>query len=196
MIFAGDKRSDEARTQVLFFDQRDGPLFGREGRPRQLLVLAGFAGYPRLVDFDGDARPDLVLSSLRPDLIDSLRSASTGKLDVETYVYLNRGGRFSQRPDLTCELAVPVEGSSFRARFFGDLTGDGTSELLLRDEPGRLRVLLVRRVRDSFQLFDRPLWELRIPEEAELTIRRATAAGPPELLVADEGEVLHVGFRR
>ena len=57
VVFAGDKRSDKVRTQVLVYGrQADArgrtPLFGPEGLPRQLIVIGGFAGYPDFDDVD------------------------------------------------------------------------------------------------------------------------------------------------
>jgi hypothetical protein len=60
-VFAGDKRSEDVRTQGLFFTQvartEGPPLFGAEGRPTSLLVFAGFVSDPTFRDLDGDGYP-------------------------------------------------------------------------------------------------------------------------------------------
>ncbi|MEE8142789.1 MAG: VCBS repeat-containing protein, partial [Planctomycetota bacterium] len=77
LMVAGDKRARELRTQILIFIQEESstdamPLFGNEGIPQQLLVIGGFAGFPRLIDIDQDGDLDLALHAFRPDLIDAV----------------------------------------------------------------------------------------------------------------------------
>jgi hypothetical protein len=201
VVFAGDKRSDDVRTQVLVYGRRadqqnEPPLFGAEGLPRQLIVLAGFAGYPDFDDVDGDGLVDLVVGSFRPDLIDQIRSASSKRLDLELYVYLNRGGVFSKRPDLTHKLSVSLEDSGLRFRFLGDITGDGVSELFVRNEPGHVRALYARKRGDDWKMFNKPVWELAVADDALLILEPGLAGQPPELLVVESAQVLHVRFRQ
>ena len=79
-IVAGDRRSDSVRTQGLFFVQDPAaeadapPLFGNKGRPQDLLVFAGFVADVDFEDIDADGLRDLVVASVRPDLLDQLRS--------------------------------------------------------------------------------------------------------------------------
>ena len=54
------------------------------GRPSSLLVFAGFVADPTFRDLDGDGYPELVLETLRPDLIDQIRSASSESIDVDS----------------------------------------------------------------------------------------------------------------
>ncbi len=200
VIFAGDKRSTDVRTQVLVFAQdvsaEDSPLFGEEGRPSQVLVLAGFAGVPRLLDVNGDRRDDLVVGSIRPDLFDTITGAASDGIDAEFYVYLNRGGAFSRRPDLTATVRISTE-REFRStvRFVGDVSGDGVQELLLREDAEKLALHLVRARDDGLQLFERPLWELAVHEEARLKFA-PRPDGPNDLLVLEREQVLHVRFGR
>ena len=202
VFLAGDRRSDDVRTQVLVFTQsRDGSfLLPKDGVPRQLLVVAGFAGAPRLDDVDGDGRPDLVLGALRVDAIDAVRAAAAGTLDAELYVYLNRGGRFSEAPDVRFAARLAADGlrharSELVARFFGDVTGDGVRDLLLREEPERVRVLMTRRSGKGLTVVDTPLWETRIGKDASVVLDEPAAGAAPEMLVVDDAEVLHVRFR-
>jgi hypothetical protein len=194
VVFAGDRNSRDVRTQILIYHQQDELLFGEKGLPQQLIVLAGFAGSPRLSDFNQDGRPDLVVGAMRPDLIDTLRSASTKRLDIELHVFENLGGTFSKRPVMTADLSVPLESGRFTARFFGDVTGDGISDLLLRDDKVKLKVLMVRKTRDGMQLVERPLWEIPVESRATLLIAEGTPERAPELLILEETQVVHVSF--
>ena len=208
VIFAGDKSRSEVRTQALVFVQGAGrgdaaqtaeaPLFGPRGRPQDLLVFAGFVVRPDFVDVDGDGVLDLVVSGVRPDLIDQLRSISSESLEADLFVYRGSGRGFSRQPDLAYTLNVPLERFEPTARFIGDLTGDGTSELLLRDDPERLRLLMVRAPRGgqgAHAVVQRPLYELRIDERARLDLAHRAGSSLPDLLVIERSQVQHVRFR-
>jgi len=203
VIFAGDKRSEDVRTQGLFFTQagsKDGPApFGKEGRPSNLLVFAGFISGPRFVDLDGDRYPELVLRAVRPDLIDQLRSASSKAIDAELYIYRNRRGVLSRQPDVTWKRTIPLERFQLTAEFCGDLTGDGISELLARDEPEKLRVMFLRSQgsadKSTWTLFDKPLWETAIHEDASVDlVAPRPGDSKPSVLVIEPAQVLFVRF--
>jgi len=204
VIFSGDQRSEDVRTQVQFFLQGSRgktaakPLFGSEELPQQLLVLAGFAGRPEFADVDGNGYPDMLVGAIRPDLIDFVRAASNETIDAEFYVYLNDKGRFSKRPDLTFRTAVKAKGlrrvrSEVLARFMGDVTGDGLHEFLLRDEEERVRIFLTRKTQGGLVIHKKPLWELRVDKDA--TVRVVGGTKVPELLVLEPRQILHVRFR-
>jgi hypothetical protein len=205
VIFAGDKRSNDIRTQSLVFVQgagkgeaaqtADAPLFGPRGLPQDLLVFAGFVATVRFAAVDGDALPDMIVSAVRPDLIDQLRAVSSEAIDTDLFVYLNRNGRFARRPDLAWRMSLPLKDFHATARFVGDLSGDGVSELMVRDEPGRLRVLMVRAGRGGeLSVIERPLWELALHESAEVNVERPSTRGKAELIVIERGQVMHVRF--
>lgn len=206
VLVAGDQDADEPRAQVALYtrapagEETGTPLFGERGVPSQLLIVAGVAGSPELVDVDGDGLADLVLGAVRFDALDALRAATGSTIDAELYVYLNRRGRFSKRPDMTGVIAIEARGlrrarSGNVAQLLGDVTGDGVSELLVRDDPERVRLLMVRRTREGLALVDRPLWETVVDDEADLYVS-PPGDGPPELAVVSGHEVLHVRFGR
>lgn len=218
VMLAGDsqlaRKSKETRTQVLVYTQaatekrakkRGGdekPLFGAAGVPAQLLVLSGFAGGSHFADVDGDGRDDFVVGSLRLDLLARLRDSIQDQDSVETelYVFRNLGGTFSERPDVSHSIKLSADdldglGDELVARFFGDITGDGTSELLVRSTGKKVKIFMVRNRKGNLQLIDRALFSLDVDEDAEVSLARPTPDGPPELLVLEEGGVRHVRFR-
>jgi hypothetical protein len=202
VVFAGDARSEDVRTQGLFFTQAaagaEHPLFGAEGRPRDVLVFAGFVTNPTFVDVDGDGLSDLVLRSVRPDLIDQLRSAANKAIEADLFVYLNRKGSFPRQPDLVWHHAIPIERFELTSEFIGDLSGDGVRDLLVRDEPKHLRALLVRRGSakgGGWSVVDQPLWQLDVDEDANVSRVDVKPNERPQLLVIEPTQVLHVRFR-
>lgn len=203
VIFAGDKRSEDVRTQALFFTQSavaQGPaLFGQEGRPSSLLVFAGFVAEPVFRDLDGDGYPELVLETVRPDLIDQIRSASSESIDVDLHVYRNRRGVLARQPDLTRRHAVALdEEGEQESEFFCDLTGDGLAEFVVRDEPGKLRILMLRsqgpREKSTWSLLPQPLWELNVAKDARIQLVPPVKGMRPSLFVLESSQVLWVRF--
>jgi hypothetical protein len=149
---------------------------------------------------DGDGRRDLVLGAVRVDgAFDMMKAAGNGTLEAEVYVYLNRGNGFSDKPDLTYEIAVKAEGlrksrEELTARFVADVTGDGVRDLLLRDEAEHVKMLMTRKTGRGLKVVDQPLWDLHVDANAEVVVRENPRGGPAELLVVEDSQVLHVRF--
>ncbi|MCY2961120.1 MAG: FG-GAP-like repeat-containing protein [Planctomycetota bacterium] len=209
IYFAQDQRADSARTQALVFRQArapagEVPLFGKEGKPSELLVLDGFARPLTIEDVDGDGLPDLVAAALRPNLIDALRAAASERIDTELYVFRNRGAQgFSKRPDLTRVLSLQASGgdgsgtsSPFLADFAGDVTGDGVRDFFVRTDRDRLRVHMVRRGKDgSLNVVDPPLWELAIDPKSRVLMPGIVRERTPDVFVLEPGGLLCASFR-
>jgi hypothetical protein len=200
VISAGDKRSDDVRTQILVFLQRavrpgEQPLFGKGGAPSQVLVLDGFARPLAIEDVDGDGLPDLVAVSIRPNLIDSIRAAASERIDVELYVFRNTKSGFSKRPDLTHTLSIQAGGLDLTARFLGDVSGDGISEFVERAEKDRLRVHLVKRTRDGLAVIEKPVFEMALTERSRVMLPERVGKGSSDLFVLEQGGLRCASFR-
>lgn len=199
-VFAGDKRSSDVRAQGLVFTQRgagEGPaLFGANGRPSALMVFGGFVAGPSFSDLDGDGWADLTLRAVRPDLIDQLRSVANESIEAEFYVYRNQNGRFGKQPDLVWRHSIPVKRFQLTSSFCGDLTGDRVSELLVRDTPTELRLLMVRAAPKGgpWSVVEKPLWKLAVDARADVEYVSGLAGGKPRVLVIEPAQVLYVRF--
>ena len=77
-----------------------------------------------------------------------------------------------------------------------DATGDGVSELLLRNDPEKLRLHMVRRAKDELTVIERPLFETTVDRGAEIRVEPGVGRSPPEILVLDDTSLLHVRFGR
>ena len=206
VMIAGDQRSDKPRTQILVFEQgakattKKSPLFGDRGLPSQLIVLAGFTGATDFKDVNGDGKLDLVIGSLRQDIIDKLRESSREKTEVELYVYFNQGGRFSKTPDIRQTFEMKLQGlsalkSGFLAKFIPDITGDGISELVTRTRPERLDVFYFRKQSGGgLKMYEKPLWSLPLSRYADLSVLPASGKEKAGILVREALQVFVVRF--
>ncbi|MBK7877437.1 MAG: VCBS repeat-containing protein [Planctomycetes bacterium] len=206
VVAAGDRRSKEPRTQVQTFLQARGaseawdsarfPLFGPEGTPSGLLVLAGLGRLVEVRDVDGDGRDDLVAVALKADLIDELRASASETIDMELYVFRGAPLGFEKKPALVRRVALPASGGDRTVAFAGDVTGDGVAELFVRDDAERLRVLLVRRGKaGALELSDRPIWELSLERDARVVLPERLGAGSWDLFAWTAGGVTCASFR-
>lgn len=200
VISAGDKRSEDVRTQMLVFLARgvkadEPPLFGKSGVPTQLLVLDGFARPLGFDDVDGDGRADLVAGAVRPDLIDGLRAAASERIEAELYVYRNTGAGFSKRPDLVHKISIQAAELDLVASFLGDVTGDGVAEFFERAEKTALRVHLVRRTKDGLTIVERPLFEMPLDPDARLVVPQRIGVGSWDLFAVEKEAVRCASFR-
>ena len=89
-------------------------------------------------------------------------------------VVRNRGGEFSRSPELSHTLALRAEAfrkakEQLLARFVADVTGDRVRDLLVRDEPGRLRLFMLRRQGEAFSVHAQPLIRFSVPGRSPAT---------------------------
>jgi len=203
VILAGDARSEDVRTQLMCFQSKAAPAtqgardpFGERGVPQDLLVLAGFVASADFEDLDGDRLPELVARTVRPDLIDQLRSAASETIDAELFVYKNSGGRLARRPALAWRYTVPIKAFLPTVSFVGDLSGDKLAELLVRDQPARLRLLAMRAQGEAWSLLERPLWEAACDPDAEVLLLDAPGRPAQDVVLLEPTRVVHVRFGR
>jgi hypothetical protein len=204
VILAGDKRSEDVRTQLLLFLHGVGrgaaaktdaaPLFGPKGLPQQLLVLGGFGIGSYFEDVDSDGRPEFFVRTVRPDLIDQLRSASSESVDADVLIYRNENGELSKKPALSWRVPVPIRDFDLTLRLVGDLDGDRMADLAVRSEPERLRFLAIRRAKDGWQLDPRPLYESAIRKDARILLLARSDRAASDVAVLEGPQVLLVRF--
>ncbi|MEN8148857.1 MAG: VCBS repeat-containing protein [Planctomycetota bacterium] len=207
VILAGDRRSEDIRTQILVYlngfgkgKSAEQPLFGAKGQPQQVLIVGGIVGAVELSDVDGDGSPDLVLGTVQIDTLDAIRAASSGKVEASLRVYLNRRGAFSRQPDLVYDIEIASEdieeaGRRLQARFIPDMSGDGVRELYVRDGPKSFRIHLVRKTSKGLAVFPRALDEHKVGKRAEIEIVER-GKGPPEIVIREGAQIHHVRYVR
>jgi len=199
VLFTKDRDSDAIRTHVMFFEHTPGkpePLF-HNGTPQQLLVIAGFLSSARLKDVDGDGWEDLHVAAWRLDALDQIQGSKS--IDVDFYVFLNKQGKFSRRPDLTHQETLETDtmrgsgGNNLLIQFIGDVNNDGLQELLVRPNPDRIKLLMVRKRGGKLTILERPVHELAIAKTArvKLLTRQDRYLG---FLILEDNQVLLVTY--
>lgn len=146
---------ESLRTQQLVFRGREGGF--REDQPDVLLNIKGVSADPILIDWNGDGRRDLVVSSYRMDLFSNVKRALVESLGITYMVYLRREGEpwFGDEPDLSLEVDVPLEalekrGGAQPVDLTADVDGDGTRDMLRRSPDGPLLVSFGAQTRGLF----------------------------------------------
>ena len=203
-IFVGDKRTEDVRTQLLLFLQGKGsgegaktastPLFGPKGMPQQVLVLGGFGLGAYFQDLDGDGAQDLFVRTVRPDLIDQLRSASSETVDADLLVYRNENGALPRKPTLSWRVAIPIQDFDLTLRFIGDLDGDHMADLAVRSEPDHLRILAMRRSKDVWEFDSHPLYETTIRSQSRILLLPRDDRAVSDVAVLEDSQVMLIRF--
>src|SRR5439155_6037392 len=97
------------RTQIMLHRAR--PKTGwPSDRPDQVLNLKGVSINPDLIDVDKDGAKDLVVSSLRTDLVTNAKRALFSSVTVTYYVFLfdKTTKKFSEVPDYSRDLSIDI----------------------------------------------------------------------------------------
>ena len=147
-------------TRYGFFRTRpaeSGHARGPTHRPAtSALYLSGYQFDPDLEDVNGDGLPDLTVTGIAINPVNTLRAMTTGKVTAETATFLNcwgdgKGRYFPNEADAVVKSDVRVNvrfnyaGTIEVERFFtimvdGDLDGDGRKDLVIRTSDDTLTV--------------------------------------------------------
>jgi hypothetical protein len=116
-------------------------------------------------------------------------------------VYRNQRGALARQPEIARRHAIALEEFEPSAEFIGDVTGDGLSELFVRDEPEKLQLLMLRwqgtpgpRQKSTWTLVERPLWELCVAPKARVQLAAPGKGERAGLFVLEPAQVLWVRF--
>ncbi len=201
VFVAGRVKDDDVVSYVEIYVQgEDGAI---ADAPADRLMLQGFVDVPRIEDVDGDGAPELVVGSLRPDLIGTISAGGTGSIDGQVNVFRNEftpdGGRFG-RPVAMVEkvgLTGDVMKGRFRERmlatFFHDVNGDGRPDFLQRTNPERVVVRLTNIDGSRFTLGD-PVWDMHVDAGARV-VPVTEADGHVALIAIEDEQVVYAEFR-
>jgi len=184
-----------ALTRVFVYRGGSG-LFAE--KPRQPLTVRGVSMPPRLVDLDRDGARDLVVSSIRMDVMSSLRSSVFRTLQVTYYAFRNRKGKgvFEEKPfvDHTVRFSLDTTqiGLAPVASFSGDHDGDGWRDLLTLTPEDRFCVYrggegggFLRR--EPFELAKRPATVFDVGPGEGLLVERIDGDAASDFVVYGEG---------
>ncbi|MFN0057978.1 MAG: FG-GAP repeat domain-containing protein [Planctomycetota bacterium] len=195
LIVRADRSGADVRTQVLVY--RNESTAGAAGffvdpaaPPQQLLIVSGFVQGAQLIDLDSNGELDLVLSSFRPELLDQVRSAASGSIDMQWLAFLQHEGRFARKPQLQQPYSVALKreasARSRLARVVGDGDGDGLCELLLTGEREELQIFPLRRRGDGLEVASAPRWRRSVPSSVSVDFAVRGGRGPLALWLRSE----------
>ena len=197
---SGRIQNDDVQSFVEVFLQGQDGSYGE--KPADRLLLRGFVDVPRLDDIDADGRPELVIGSLRTDVISALASGGSSSLDAQLNVFGNRfsgpRGRFARPVALAERIKLPSDVTKGRVRermlatFFADIDGDGLRDFLQRTDPDTLQIRLTKRSGDGFELGP-PAWSSKIDPNAR--ILPYLESGKLMLLIVEDRQIIHAEQR-
>ncbi len=201
VIFAGDRRAKNPRTQILIYTQKQtsqgATLFGDAGRPDQLLVVGGLVRFPQFVDVNGDGLMDLIVASFRPELVGALAAATKEEVELEVLIFLNRSGRFDRQATYRFPVGFVLEGfssvgSGLGLKFVPDLNGDGEADLLLRTRRNRLELRTLGRDGKDKRRLGRRILRHKIANDANLHVGPRPKGKSAWFLVEEDDRVVLV----
>jgi ABC-type transport system involved in multi-copper enzyme maturation permease subunit len=136
---------ESMHTEVFLY--RGGPNGWDEAKPTQIIKLTGVSISPVLIDIDGDGNVDLVVSSLRTDLITNAMRAIFQSVTTTYYVFRWKKDerKFGETADYSRNFTVDLKriegtGSIPFAYFWGDYDGDGVKDMLSLEDDDALTI--------------------------------------------------------
>lgn len=137
---------ESLRTQVLVF--LAGPKGIQDTKPNRIINLKGITLFPEFADVNGDKDLDIVLSSLRMDMVTNVKRAILSSVSTTYTVYLFKGGSrvYSDEPDFERDVDVDLsliekQGQVRLSYFAGDYNGDGLKDMLTVNTREELKVV-------------------------------------------------------
>lgn len=178
--------------QLVFLAQKDLPQTWDEKRPVAVLNLKGISTDPLLIDWDGDGKQDLVLSTYRMDMLSNVKRALADSLTITYLIFLQRPGAepFPADPDVSLDVEVPLEslqqqGGSQAVIFTADVDGDGVRDQIARRVDGALQISPGRVERDGDERrlsFGEPI-KVTLPRTEPPWVRDLDGDGKDELIL-------------
>lgn len=189
LLTTSGKRGDELEVRIDRHPALADGGFRRDAASR--LRVQALARPPQLADADGDGQPDLLLLSLRPDL---LKALGNGPQPVELQCSIFRGdsGRFALPALLTTSLQVPLQDGRGSEPFVRLLPGAaGQPGELALGLDARLAVRPLVRAGSRWQLGPERL-AVTLPAKSRLAVLDPVRG---EFLARADHEALHVRVR-
>jgi hypothetical protein len=194
---------ENVRSSVLLFLGR-----GREGfreTPDAIVNMQSMLVSQWVGDFNGDRRTDLMVASVKTDLVHSIVKHVAREALVEYAIYLcdPASGLFVAEPSYLGQERVPAEGgiSGKLAQFHVDLDGDGiTDRVGIREKEGK-RFIQVRRGKigakpRSMAFEKKPMIEQEIDRQGWLRLADVNGDGRCDVLLVKQSSVQVLVARR
>lgn len=174
--------------------------------PDQIIRIPGVSIPPRFHDANGDGYRDLLITSLRTDLMSKAWEQFTGNLSSHHFLYLfdPNSGLFGKKshgegpPDFSRKLSVNEEmmeeGIAYQPflSFDGDFNGDGTPDMLHINENLELRLHLAP-ANDSgdrlLSFHDEPFYKSSIGEFEKLHVQDLNQDQKSDILVEYDSQL-------
>jgi hypothetical protein len=136
------------RTQQLVFRAQEGGGWD-ESKPDVVINLKGISDDPVLLDWDGDGKLDMILSSYRMDMFTNVKRAITDSMTISYMIFRQGedGELLAADPSYSVDVDVPLDvlerkGGIRAMKFEADLNGDGVRDAVARRADGGLEVRL------------------------------------------------------
>lgn len=184
IVTTSARRDDEIEVRIDVFAAGADGGWGTQSNGR--LRVQTLAQPPQLVDADGDGRLDLVLLTVRTDMLRGLTGDGPQALDAQLAIFRGNGERFVLPAMLQQALRLPASAEGGNTPFVRVLAGTGgtAGELLAREE-NVLQRRPLRRDGERLQL---------LPAAAKFVLPKRARLEPPaapstEVLVRTEHEL-------